>query len=121
MNALLLLTRPQADTQHITLVGPLDRTTCQEFYDRASPLLATPTEPRPLTLNLRCCTCLDDDGLETLAALSQLAEKRRSTLRLEAVPPLIEHLIRSHGQADALLPPHRADAAVRHEAPGSTQ
>jgi anti-anti-sigma regulatory factor len=99
MNALLLLTRPHTDSEHITVVGPLDRTTCQEFYDTAGRLLATGTDPRPLTVNLRCCTFVDDTGLETLDALRQLAEKRRSVLRLEAVPPLIEHLLCGHGSS----------------------
>lgn len=103
MNALLLLTRPHADTEHLTVVGPLDRTTCREFYDTASRLVATSTDPRPLTVNLRCCTFVDDIGLEALDALGQLAEKRGHPLRLEAVPPLVEHLIRRHGESAALL------------------
>ena len=107
MNRLLLLTRPLADASHVTLIGPLDQTTCEEFHDRVRSLLTIDANPRPVTINLSCCTYVDDDGLRTLDALRRLAEQRGTAAGLEQVPPLIDHAIRTRGPA--LSKPARCD------------
>jgi anti-anti-sigma regulatory factor len=79
----------------VSIIGRLDRQTADAFTASLS-LMLRDCDPTPTTVavNLRCCTAMDADGLTSLERMRDAATDAGATLRLEDVPPLLEHLVR---------------------------
>src|SRR5262245_56439609 len=79
----------------VSIIGRLDRQTADAFMASLS-LLLRDCDPTPTTVavNLRCCTAVDADGHTALERMRDAVTDGGGTLRLEDVPPLLEHLVR---------------------------
>jgi anti-anti-sigma factor len=103
MSDLLLRTTWRAAHVRIFVIGALDARSTHAFQERLGRVLDAAAAPVRVTIDLRCCTFVDDTGLLTLADACTTVQSRGGDLCLEAVPPLIERLIDIRGLADQLL------------------
>ena len=103
MTRLLIRTQPSGAQTRLVIIGALDRQTAQGLYREVSCLL-TEGATRCLVVDLRCCTYVDDEGLRTLCQAQRTAAAAGKALRLQAVPPLIDDLLR-RSRHDEDLPP----------------
>jgi anti-anti-sigma regulatory factor len=79
----------------VSLIGRLDRQTADAFMAGLSQILRDcDSTPVTVAVNLRCCTAMDADGLTALQHIRDTVTDAGATLRLEDVPPLLEHLVR---------------------------
>jgi hypothetical protein len=98
MSHLYLCPSRGADTLRVSLIGRLDQHTAAAFTTSLCAMLPTGDQPATdLVLNLRCCTAMDVDSVTALENVRHVVMNTGGSLRLEDVPPLLEHLLTERG------------------------
>lgn len=95
MTALELRTSGRDGGLEVSVIGPLTRQTSGAVREHLCHLVDT-SHGADLTLDLRCCSDVDVDGLLALEVARAVARRHGGDLRITGTPPLVERVFHQH-------------------------